>query len=64
MEKLTVKQVRMLMGLTQLEMAKRLDMKTATYINKEKGLSSWKVEEAAKIEKLSGRASGSIKFME
>lgn len=62
METLTVKQVRLLMGLTQSEMAKKLDLKTATYINKEKGISSWKVQEAAKIEKISGRPSGTIRF--
>lgn len=62
-EILTVKQVRLLMGLTQSEMSKRLDMKTATYINKEKGLSSWKVQEAAKISKISGRPASLIKFM-
>ena len=49
MEKYTVKQARMLLGISIREMAKKLGMSQNTYMNKENGLSRFYYDEALKF---------------
>ena len=55
MEKLTVEQIRRLLGYSQSKMASYLGICQNSYINKEKGKSKFTAPEAAKICELCGR---------
>ena len=61
-KKFTVEQARVLSGHSQESMAKALNMAKNTYINKEKGLSRFYVDEAILFEKVSGINFNQIKF--
>ena len=58
----TVEQVRLLSGLSQETMAKRLNMSKNSYINKEKGVTRFYVDEALKLENVSGIPLKKIRF--
>lgn len=53
-DKLTVKQIRGLLQLTQKEYADKLNVKLATYVNKENGKTEWSAPEFIRISATSG----------
>lgn len=61
-QKFTIEQARLLSGHSQASMAKKLRMSKNTYINKEKGLSRFFVDEAILFTKASGISFDKIKF--
>ena len=50
---LTVKQIRGMLGLTQEEFAKKLEIKLSTYVKKENGASEWSAKELFRISDIS-----------
>lgn len=62
MNRLTVEQIRRLLGYSQIKMARYLGICQNSYINKEKGKSKFTAPEAAKICELSGRQFEEIIF--
>lgn len=61
-QKFTVEQARILSGHSQESMAKALGLSKNAYINKEKGLSRFYVDEAILFEKICGINFSKIKF--
>lgn len=58
----SVKQIRVELGLSQLEIAKRLGMHHNTYRKKESGQVQWTIMEATKLCQLSGQPITNISF--
>lgn len=62
MDKLTIKQWRVVNNLTQLEVAEQLGIHLNTYRNKELGKLEWKASEIAKLIQLSGLSYYQLSF--
>lgn len=62
MDKLTVKNIRNLLGLNQTQMADKLGMSRHTYANKETGRSSWFTTEAEAFLEVTGYKFEQVKF--
>ena len=62
MDKLTVKNVRNLLGLTQTEMAAKLNMTRHVYAYKENGITSWLSVEVEKFLEATGYKFEQVKF--
>lgn len=63
MQKLTVEQARKIAGISQREMANKLGISENTYINKEKGIVRFYVDEACKFSEIVGIEFDDIIFL-
>ena len=61
-DKLTVKQIRQLLGLYQAEMAEKLELSRHTYSLKELGKSEWTTTQAEKFCDVTGYKYDQVKF--
>lgn len=62
METFTVRQLRLYLGFTIPEMAKKMNMHPNTYRNKELGIRKWKTIEAARLLEVTNTESSKVKF--